>query len=544
MSKDTTKKIMNRKAYRCKKIYTVKSPELIDGYLITENNKILFVGAEEEGEKWIETDTEIFDFQEKFIMPGFHDFHVHLLAGAMAEYGGILRYAQSEEEAAEMLWNHNKDRLESEWIFGGAWDHFRWPGCKLPSKKSLDKYFPDTKVFAVNKECHGAWLNSKALEYFNITKDTPDPKDGYFGREENQEPNGYLHEAAQFQLLTQIFDACSDEEITEYTKAYAKAANSLGITSVGDVAVTNSIRESAYRLLDDKGELNIRIHFAKPLMQDLESLLKLKETYTGERVRFIGTKDFIDGTPMGHSGYMLEDYTDMPGFRSSPMIEPEALIQRVSLMSKNDIKVRLHACGDAGARLCLDAFEIAREKYGEKDLRHCIEHLESTTPEDIERFGKLNVIASVQPEHMPKYDFYNHPFHTMIGEERMKYSWPFESLRRKGATLAYGTDFPVADMSPFRGIYRSVTRLTNDGEPEGGFNPWERVSVHESLKAYTYGAAYAAGRDGELGTLEPGKLADVVILDENLLDCAEDREVMFHIKPVMTIMDGRIVYQR
>ena len=535
---------MKRKAFRCKNIYTVKSSELIDGYVITEENKIIFVGSEDKGKAFITEDTEQFSFDDKFMMPGFHDFHVHLLTGAMAEYGGILRYAESEEEAARILWEKNKDRLDSDWIFGGAWDHFKWPDCKLPSKASLDRYFPNTKVFVPNKECHGAWLNSKALEHFHITKDTPDPKDGYFGRDKDGEPDGYLHETAQFQFLTQIFNSCTDEQIAEYTKAYAKTANALGITSVGDVAVMNSIRESAYRLLDEKGQLNIRVHFAKPLMDDFESLRRLQAEYTGERVRFIGTKDFIDGTPMGHSGYMLEDYSDMPGFRSCPMIEPEMLIQRVALMSKHNIKVRLHACGDAGARLCLDAFEGARKQYGEKDLRHCVEHLEATTPEDIKRFGELKVIASVQPEHMPKYDFYNHPFHSMIGEERMRYSWPFESLRKSGAVLAYGTDFPVADMSPYRGIYRSVTRLTNEGEPEGGFNSWEKVSVHESLKAYTYGSAYAANREEELGTLEPGKLADMVVLDENIFECAEDREVMFAIKPVMTIMDGKVVYSR
>ncbi|HML36457.1 MAG TPA: amidohydrolase [Bacillota bacterium] len=535
---------MNRKAYRCKNIYAVSAPELIDGYLITEENRIVFTGTEDSAGPYLTKDTEVVDCTEKFIMPGFHDFHVHLLMGAMAEYGGILRYAESEEEAARMIWENNKDRLDSEWIFGGAWDHFRWPGCGLPSKKSLDRYFPGTKVFLLNKECHGAWMNSKALEYFNITKDTPDPKDGYFSRDEKGEPDGYLHESATFLPLVEICEACGDEQIAEYTKAYAKTANSFGITSVGDVALKNSIRESGYRLLDDRGELNIRIHFAKPMMDDLESLIKLKGDYCGERVRFIGTKDFIDGTPMGHTGYMLEDYTDMPGFRSSPLIQREELIQRVSLMHEHDIKVRLHACGDAGVRLCLDAFEIAEKRYGIKDLRHCVEHIEATTPEDIKRFAELNVIASVQPEHLPKYDFKNHPFHSMIGEERMKYSWPFESLRKSGAVLAYGTDFPVADMSPFRGIYRSVARLTNEGEPEGGFNPEERVGIHETLKAYTYGSAFAAGREHELGTLEAGKLADFIVLNENLFQCAEDRDLMFAIRPVMTVMDGRTVYEQ
>ena len=544
---------MKKKIFYCKNIYTVASEELIDGCIVVEGEKIVFVGSREEGKAYEATggagETEIFDFDDKFIMPSFHDFHIHLLFGAMMAHDGLLRYAASADEAAKLLYDSCKDKKDQEWILGGAWDHFRWEGQKLPDKTSLDKYFPDQKVFSLNKECHSAWANSRTLEFFNITKDTPDPPDGYYGRDENGEPNGFLHEKACLDILDYIFKNLSDRQAAEFVKSYAKTANAFGITAVSDLPIGLSVREKAYKQLEDSDRLTMRINFSKPMMTDLKELLEIKETYKDGLVRFIGVKDFVDGTPMGHSGYMLEPYTDMPGFRSSPMIEPDLLNAKVKEMTENNIKVRLHACGDGAVRICFDALEAAKKDlnlsdFSSPNLRHCLEHLESTTPEDIAKFAPLGVIASVQPEHMPKYGFAGHPFHTMIGPERMKYSWPFESINKTGAVLAYGTDFPVVDMNPYRGIYRSVTRLTNEGEPEGGFNPTERVSIHDTLKAYTYGPAYAAGREAELGTLEEGKLADIVILDENLFDCARDREAMFEISPVMTLMSGQIVYRK
>ena len=535
---------MNKKAFRCKNIYTALSANLIDGYVITEGNRIIFVGNETEGQKLIDDNTEVMDYTDNFVMPGFNDFHVHLMSGALMERDGVLRYADTEEEAAAMLWEKNKDRKGNDWILGGAWDHFRWPDAKLPSKESLDKYFKDTPVFLLNKECHAAWANSEAFRRFNITKDTPDPEHGYFSRTEDGEPAGYIHEAACIPMLVKIFEDMSHETMAEYTKFFAKTANSYGITSVGDLPLYGVRTEAAYKLLQDKGELSVRINFALALMLDLEEILDVKAEYTSDMLKFIGVKDFLDGTPMGHSGYMLEPYTDMPDFRGEPMIEPDVLKERVKLMAENGIKVRLHACGDGAVRLGLDAFEYAQEKVGRKDLRNCIEHIEATTPEDIARFGELSVIPSIQSDHLPKYNFYGHPFHTMIGEDRMKYSWPFKSLSKAGAVLAEGTDFPVTELNPLRGIFRSVTRLTDDGKPEGGFNPDEKLSVHESLRAYTYGSAYAAGNDDKLGTLEAGKLADIAVFEKNIFEYAADRKEMFDIKTLLTVVDGNVVYRR
>ena len=534
---------MSKKAYRCKNIYTAVTDILIDGYVVTEGNRIIFVGNENDGREYIDKDTEIIDVSDNFIMPGINDFHVHLVSAGLLEEDGILRYTTSEEEAAKYLWDLHKDNKNKRFIMGGAWDPLLWPGQKTPTKESLDKYFTDIPVYLLNKECHGAWVNSAALEMFGITKDTPDPANGAYERFENGEPNGYLHEMAAINMQEKIFEFLSDEELAQYAKTFIGTANKYGITSLGDVAGTSPMRESAYKLIEDRGELTARIHFYPLFDTGIEKVLEKQQQYNSPKLRCNGVKTFIDGTPQGYSGYMLEDYSDRPGERSCAMIEPEEFIHQVCEYHKAGIQTRVHACGDAGARLCLDAVEAAYRKYGRTDIRHCVEHLEAMSPEDIPRFGQLAVIASVQPEHMPKYDFAQHPFHKILGEERMKYSWPFGTIEKTGGILAFGTDCPVVDISPFRGIFRAVTRLTNELEPEGGWNPDERVSIHEALKAYTLGGAYASRRDHELGTIGVGKLADMAIVEKNLFECATDRQAMFDMKVIMTVMDGEIVYR-
>lgn len=533
---------MKKRAFRCKNIYTAVSDKLIDGYVITEGNKIIFVGNKTDGEKYIDSLTEMIDVSNNFMMPGFHDFHVHLVSGGLLQEDGILRYTKSEEEAARYLWELHKDNEGKRFIMGGAWDPLLWPEQKLPTKCSLDKYFPKTPVFLLNKECHGAWVNSAALEMFGITKETPDPIHGYYGRFDDGEPNGYLHEMAAIKLQEEIFKALSDEELATYGKAFILTTNKYGITSLGDVAGGSPMREAAYKIIEDKNELTARINFYPMFEDGVDMIREKQQVYNSARLKCNGVKTFIDGTPQGYSGYMLEDYSDRPGERSFPMIEPEEFIRQVCEYDKAGIQTRVHACGDAGVRLCLDAIETAQKRNGKKNVRHCIEHLEAMSPIDIPRFGELGVVASVQPEHMPKYDFYQHPFHKILGEERMKYSWPFGSIHNTGGILAFGTDCPVVDISPFRGIFRAVTRLTNELEPEGGWNPIERVSIHETLRAYTWGGAYGSGREHELGTLEVGKLADMAVVEHNIFDYATDRQAMFEMKVVMTIMDGEIVY--
>lgn len=529
-----------KKAIRCRQIYTSVNEKLIDGYLLIEDNKIYDVIPEDQFD---DMQAEIIDYSDGFLMPAFNDYHVHMAMAAMMEYFGTIRATKDEYEAAEYLYEHNKDKDLDQWILGGAWDHFVWPDQKLPSKESLDKYFPNTPVFSLNKECHGAWLNSEALRRFGITKETPNPPNGEYFKDENGELTGYVHEGAVAPLLRKLFEEISDEEIADFTRAFAKMANSLGITSVGDLPLHGILREGAYRILRKDGDLSIRVNFSVGMMETNEKIMAMEEEFDGDIIRFNGVKDFLDGTPMGYTGYMVEPYEDRPGFVSEPIIPADIFKARVKELDKMNVKCRVHCCSDGAVRLALDAFENAGRENGFRNMRHAIEHIEHIMPEDLPRFAELGVIASVQPEHAPRTHYATHPFHHLIGEKRMRYMWAFKSLMDAGAKMAFGTDYPVVEFTPFKGLFRAVNRLTNELEPEGGYNPEEKMSVHEALRNYTYGSAYAAGRENELGTLEKGKLADIVVLGKNPFEIIHDKEQMFNMPVLMTMMDGKIVFE-
>ncbi|MEE0745293.1 MAG: amidohydrolase [Anaerovoracaceae bacterium] len=529
------------KAIRCKKIYTSLSDSLVDGYVLIDGNRIASIVPVCDWEESIAD--EILDYEDGFLMPGFNDYHVHMAMAAMMEFFGTIRATKNEDEAAKILYERNKDRETSRWILGGAWDHFIWPGQKLPSKESLDRYFPDTPVFSLNKECHGAWLNSEALRRFGITKETPDPPGGKYFRDGDGEPTGYVHEGAVAPLLRQIFDEISDEEIADFTRSFAKMANSLGITSVADLPLYSILREGAYRILQESGDLSIRVNFSVGMMEDNEKIEAMRSEFTGPLVTFNGVKEFLDGTPMGYTGYLTEPYADRPGFVSEPLVPADVFFDRVKELDAMDVRCRVHCCGDGAVRMALDAFERAAEANGFHDMRHAIEHIEIITPQDIPRFARIGVIASVQPEHSPRTHYALHPFHYLVGEERMKYMWAFKSLQDAGAHLAFGTDYPVVDFTPFKGIFRAANRVTNELEPEGGYNPWEKLPVHDILRNYTYGSAFAAGQEDRMGTLEPGKLADMVVLGKDPFEIIHDRDQMFNMPVLMTMMDGNVVYE-
>ena len=529
---------MTRTVIKSKRIYTGLSGVPFDGYVIIEDGYISDVVPIESSQIGIKDN--VIDYGDCTVMPSFHDAHLHLIVGAISEKGGFLRSANSEEEAAKMLYDLNKDKPKEKWLMGGAWDHFKWPGQKLPGRKSLDKYFPDQMVFLLNKECHGAWVNTKTLEYFNITSETPDPEFGKIFKDEKGEPTGYLHEFVYTDLLKKILADMTDEEMAGYVKAFSKKAHSLGITSVSDMQIDEICPYQIYRNLNAKDQLDIRIHYSAPFTYETKRLLEMQTEDNYARLRFSGTKDFVDGTPMGHTGLMIEPYNDRPDFYGESAIDLGYLKSKIIELDANDIRVRLHACGDDAVRVALDCFEEARKINGYRGNRHSIEHIEACSPDDIGRFAKLNVIPSVQPDHMPKYEFANHPFHKILGEERMRFSWPFNSLLSTGSTLAFGTDYPVSELTPFRGIFRAVTRLTDDNDPAGGFSPPEKMSLQDSLRAYTYGAAYVNEREDDLGTLAPGKRADITVLDRDILNTPVEKIKETNI--AATYMDGEEVF--
>jgi len=516
-----------------------------NGFVAIKGNKIIGVGQRADSISYTGTDTRVYDFGGKLVMAGFHDSHTHLLmAGMFQSYVNLLN-AKSEEEAARMVKDASEKNEEDGWIIGFSWYHVFWDNRVLPTKRSLDVYFPDRPVFLVNAEAHGAWVNSKALEIAGITKDTPNPFGGEIARDDNGEATGFLYESA-LGLVGKYALVFSKEKEKELIRAYMDGAAEYGITSVNDVQPYfhgNMGNLEVYSEMDKKGELSVRIHAAPDLLGDLKEIEAWRDKYRSEMLRVEMLKQFLDGVSTTHTALVIEEYTDAPGNFGISLNDTEAIKNAIPEAHKRGFSVKLHSCGDQSARMGLDYFENAIKLHGKNKCRHAIEHVELIKEEDIIRFGELGIIPSVQPEHIAlTQTFAENPYPVTLGKDRADKTWPFKSLYQSAGILAIGSDCPVVDNNPFLEIYRAVTRLHNDGTPEGGWNPSEKLSMYEILRCYTYGSAYGVNREDELGTLEVGKFADVIVIDRNLFD-VDDSEIMDS-KVVLTIMDGVVRFER
>lgn len=534
------------------------------GYIEIEGNKIKEVVRGEtdkyddiHAQSHIKNETaqppyKLIDLGDRTVTPGLIDSHIHLFLGSMHAATVDLYEANSQEEAARMLYDfyekgsasaersHNSDRsLPTDWVIGFRWCNYRWPGEALPSKEALDKYFPDRPVIAFNNELHAVWVNSKTMELCGIDKDTPTPQGGIIERDENGEPTGFFLEQPAMEMVTRKALDASPELEEKMIKIFMDVAHSKGITSVGAVHVMRIMKHKACRRLENRGELKMRVFFAPHMEMDIREALELKKEYASDKLRFMGLKGFVDGTPLGYTGYMVEPYKDRPGFRSEPLVDPEWLMQKSKECYKNGIAMRLHACGDAAVRLALDAYEAARREYGEKDIRNAIEHIEVIHEDDIPRLAATNTVASIQPSHIVIDSLDIHPAFLMLDDARIKLSWMGRTLQENGAVVAFGTDYPIVDLDPVDTIYRAVTRRMGNDTPADGWNPQEKFTVAEAITNSTRTPAYLMQMEDRLGTLEPGKFADINVFSRNIFN---DADSMLSTKTDMTIFDGEIVY--
>lgn len=522
------------------------APEPFAGFVAIKGNRIVKVGKGSDCSELADEHTQIKEYGDKLVMAGFHDSHTHLLMAGMFKTYVNLADARSEEEAALMVKKAADAAGDTKgWIRGFSWYHVFWDNKTLPTKKSLDQYFPDQPVCLINAEAHGAWANSKAMEIAGVTKDTPDPFGGEIARDEKGEPTGFFYESASGLITKHAFVFTPEEEKT-IIREYMKGAAEYGITSVNDVQPYfhgNMGNLEVYSQMDRDGELTVRVHAAPDLLGDLDQAEEWREKYRSDKLRVEQLKQFLDGVSTTHTALVLEEYTDAPGNYGISLNDTDAIRQAVPEAHRRGFSVKLHSCGDKSARMGLDYYENAIKMYGKNKCRHAIEHVEMLSEEDLPRFGELGIIPSVQPEHIAlTQKFSENPYFVTLGQERADKTWPLKSLYDTAGILAIGSDCPVVDNSPFLEIYRGVTRLHNDGEPKGGWNPTQKLSVYEVLRSYTYGSAYGVSREDELGTLEEGKFADIAVIDRNLFNI--DPSEIFNASVVLTVMDGKIVFEK
>lgn len=503
-------------------------------------NRILAVGSTKEIKKLAGANTRVIDAKGQLVLPGFNDAHVHFMSGGFQLSSVDLRDANTPQEFAERIRDFAAKLPEGRWITGGDWDHERWPDTKLPTKELIDRYTVNTPVFVSRLDGHMSLANSQALKLAGVTRQTLDPPGGVIVRDpKNGEPTGILKDAAQ-SFVWKVIPAPSFEEKLAAARAATNHAASLGVTSVQDMSA--GVDVGVYQTLLDRGELKTRIYAVWPLPSwDRLARTGVRAHFGSAMLRTGGLKGFADGSLGSTTALFYEPYKDAPntsGIPSGEMFPDGVMLERVRDADRAGLHVMIHAIGDRANDIILSIFEQVEKENGERDRRFRIEHAQHLRPQDISRFARDEVIASMQPYHAIDDGRWAEK---RIGKERAKTTYAFRSLLDAGATLAFGTDWTVAPLDPMLTIYAAVTRRTLDGKHANGWIPEQKISIEETVRAYTVGSAFAEFQEKEKGTIAPGKLADLVILSRDIFKI--DAKEIEKAKVVMTIMDGRVVYE-
>jgi len=505
----------------------------------TLGNRIVAVGSTAKIQALTGPKTRIVDAAGKNVFPGFNDAHVHFLTGGYSLSSVDLRDARSPEEMARRLGEYAKTIPKGRWILGGDWDHERWPGAPLPTKQMIDAATPDNPVFVNRLDGHMALANSLALKLAAVTKDTKEPAGGVVVRDKNGEPTGVLKDAAE-SLVERAIPAKSFDENHAAAKAATEHAAKMGVTSLTDMSAGDDV--GVYQYLLDHGELKNRIYAIRSIVS-WEVLAKtgMRAAFGSDLLRIGGLKGFSDGSLGSTTAFFFEPYNDAPNTRGllfDQMLPEGIMLKRVEGADKAGLQVMIHAIGDEANFRILEIYRQTAEANGSRDRRFRIEHAQHLRTNEIPRFGSQKVIASMQPYHEADDGRW---CEKRIGPARSKGTYAFRSLLDTGAVLAFGSDWTVAPLNPLEGIKAAVTRQTLDGKHPKGWNPEQKISIDEAVRAYTVGSAYAEFAEKMKGTITPGKLADIVILDRDIY--AVDPADIDKASVVLTIMDGRVVFE-
>ena len=473
-----------------------------------------------------------------FVMPGFNDAHVHIGSAAADMLAIRLNGTASVEEMQKLVADAVAAHKEGEWITGSGWDHTFWPDKKFPNKQQIDAVAPKNPVLLTHISGHVAVANSLALKLAEVTKDTPNPKGGEFEHGDDGELTGMLKEGPAIRLVEQYVPEPSPEQRRRGIELVLADIAKNGVTSVQD----NSDWEDflVYRDLKDEHKLTARItewlHFTTALA-DLQVMRS--EGSTGDPWLKTGALKMVtDGALGSRTAAMTAPYSDDPSTSGIMIIEPDKLRQMAIERDKAGFQLAFHAIGDRANHVALDVFEAVAKANGTRDRRDRIEHAQVVAPDDFARFAKLNVIASMQPSHETTDMRWAEQ---RIGPDRVKGAYAWATMLKNGVHLAFGTDYDVEPISPFRGLYACVTRELPEGGPEGGWQPQEKISLDDCIHAYTSGSAYAQFEEGRKGQLKTGQYADFIILSNDLTKVPPSEYVKTRV--LRTVVGGRTVYQ-
>jgi hypothetical protein len=491
--------------------------------------------------------TRVVELEGRSVLPGFQDAHIHPATGGLAMLGCALFDATTREECLAAVARYAAEHPDRDWIVGDGWSLDSFPGG-VPLAADLDAVAGGRPVYLENRDGHTAWASSRALELAGIGPGTPDPPGGRIERGPCGEPLGALHEDAM-RLVARLLPPPTPADWERAILLAQAEAHRLGLTAWQEAKVVPETL-AAYRALAERGELTIRtegnLHLSHERGDDaLEELLELRSQGTVGRLRLRGAKLFQDGVLETRTGAVLEPYRGRDGHPTGEtglsLFEPERLKQVVTALDAHGFQVHVHAIGDRAVRETLDALEAARAVNGARDARHHLCHLQLVHPADRPRFRALGVVANCQPLwacHSGYVDELTIPF---LSEEAARTMYPFGSLHRAGARLAFGSDWTVSTQNPLPQIEVAATRVhpeTRDHEP---LLADERLDLATAVEAFTLGSAYVNHLDGVTGTIEPGKLADLVVLDRDLFDPAAGLPADARV--LLTLVEGEQVWE-
>ncbi|MCA1200205.1 amidohydrolase [Sphingomonas sp. R647] len=530
------------------RVYTVDTARPWAEAVAIRDGKIVAVGTRATVERLKGSTTRVVDLGGRLIMPAFGDAHAHPLFGALSFTRCSLHNGKSIEDYQAIIRKCIADNPGTGTIYGAGWEDSLFPPNGVPHKKYLDAVSTDRPLIFDSVGGHTNWVNSKALELAGITKDTPDPVNGSIDRDPaTGEPIGGLQESAQ-RLMQALIPPVTDKNIQDSVKYTAKLFNSLGIVSWNDAGVAweedgSSAMIDAYKAVRDAGELTSYVTVSLTWkndkgMEQLPGLLKAAARGNALGVPTHTVKFYVDGVIPQKTAYMISPY-EHSHEHGSAQVSPETLKQAVSAVDSRGMHAFLHAIGDNGVRISLDAIEAARTANGKKPTHHMVTHLNVVDPADQPRFGKLDTFAQFQPTWSSWYP-YMELTEQAIGKERMKHIYPAGSIVRMGGKLAYGADWPVATANPLEGLEVAMTRRTAGDPAARPLIAEEGVTLEQAIESHTLNVAYVNGFDKVTGSITPGKNADLIVLDRDLFKIPTHE--IGKTKVLVTLFKGKAVY--
>jgi predicted amidohydrolase YtcJ len=513
--------------------------------IAVRGDRIEAVGKSFDLQKLKGPQTQVVDLGGRFVMPGFNDTHLHLADAGMTKLSVDLTGVKSLDDLRERVAKKVGEAKAGDWILGSGWDETLWPVKATPTRWDLDEVSNGHPVFLGRIDGHIAVANTRALQLSSVTLASRDPQGGHIDRNENGEPTGILRETAQG-AVTEVIPKPTHEQMRQAIELALSDLAAHGITSAQDYSPAWENFE-IYEELEREGKLTARISEWLPFDDSLGELSRKRNSHPqSDLMLHTGMlKGFMDGSLGSHTAAMLQPYADDANNSGLPRYEATKLNEMTKERVLAGFQVGFHAIGDKGVQMALDAFaegeKAAREAHvkapdGSEEFRLRIEHAQVTTPQQIARFKELKVIASMQPNHLLSDMRWAQ---ARLGPQRAATSYAWLAFLNKGVTLAFGTDYPVEPVTPFRGLYAAETRRSEDGKQE--YFPAQRLTTDQAITAYTQGSAYAEFEEQEKGKLVPGMLADFVVLDRDVT--ATPAEKLLGTQVLRTVVGGKTVYE-